>query len=419
MAGRARHAMLWKTAVMPESLSIGARIKIARHRRGLSQAVVANLVGRSESWLSQVERGIRSVDRLPVLMDLAEVLHVEPQTLLGRPWRLGPNGATFPDVLAPTRHYLNSYSHLLDDPPPIVGDVPLAEAVRRAFGGYQAARYGEVAQGLPDLLASADLLVRESGPRRVEAMAAYVSTYSVASKLMRKLGALDLAAMAADRASTVAMESGSFADRALTSYQVVESLLWSGQFDDAETLAITMAGRLSARVTRQDPTLLSAVGALWLLSSVIAARRADKYEALGRLNRAQNLADELGDDANYGWTAFGPTNVAIHRVSVAAELGEAGEALRAARQVDVSGMPVGLVSRRAQLHIDLAWACAQTKQDGEATLHLLEAEKVAPESLRYNVLVREHVREMLTRQRSGSTTVLHDLAVRSGIIEAA
>ena len=48
---------------------------------------MANLIGRSESWLSQVERGIRSVDRLPVLMDLAQVLKVDVEALLGRPWK--------------------------------------------------------------------------------------------------------------------------------------------------------------------------------------------------------------------------------------------------------------------------------------------------------------------------------------------
>jgi transcriptional regulator with XRE-family HTH domain len=53
---------------------IGERIRIYRKRRGLSQKELAGLVARSESWLSQVERGIRSVDRLSVLIDIARVL---------------------------------------------------------------------------------------------------------------------------------------------------------------------------------------------------------------------------------------------------------------------------------------------------------------------------------------------------------
>lgn len=39
--------------------------------------VVANLVGRSESWLSQVERGLRSIDSHSVLVRLAEILDLE------------------------------------------------------------------------------------------------------------------------------------------------------------------------------------------------------------------------------------------------------------------------------------------------------------------------------------------------------
>jgi len=45
----------------------GARITRARRRRGLSQAVLAGLVGRSESWLSQVERGKRGRSCLGVV----------------------------------------------------------------------------------------------------------------------------------------------------------------------------------------------------------------------------------------------------------------------------------------------------------------------------------------------------------------
>ena len=61
----------------------GARIARARRRRGLSQSVLAGLVGRSESWLSQVERGKRGVDSYVVLTRMAEVLRVEVEELTG------------------------------------------------------------------------------------------------------------------------------------------------------------------------------------------------------------------------------------------------------------------------------------------------------------------------------------------------
>ena len=61
----------------------GQRIARARRRRGLSQAVLAGLVGRSESWLPQVERGRHGVDSHSVLVRLAEVLRVDIEELTG------------------------------------------------------------------------------------------------------------------------------------------------------------------------------------------------------------------------------------------------------------------------------------------------------------------------------------------------
>jgi transcriptional regulator with XRE-family HTH domain len=68
-----------------DQLSIGERIAFYRRRRGLSQAVLANLVGRTEDWLSKIERGERNIRRLDVLADLARSLRVTLGDLLGEP----------------------------------------------------------------------------------------------------------------------------------------------------------------------------------------------------------------------------------------------------------------------------------------------------------------------------------------------
>jgi len=66
----------------------------------------------------------------------------------------------------------------------------------------------------------------------------------------------------------------------------------------------------------------------------------------------------------------------------------------------------------------LAWAHAQRRRDVDAVLHLMEAERVAPEAVRYNVLVRELVRVMLARQKRGTkTSALYSLAVRAGVLD--
>lgn len=397
---------------------IGERIAAYRLRRGLSQAALAGLVGRSESWLSQVERGIRSVDRLSVLLDMARVLHVDVESLIGRPWQYAPNGGPTAEGLDDIRRVFTSYSYLLGSATPELPPTPeLLSRVDRLHVDYQAARYHDVIDGLPALLTLIDAVPRASGGRRPELLRVYVSAYVVAAKLLTKLGVIDLAAVAADRAATVAAETGSADVRGLAAYQVVCALLRADRTDEAEQLAVGMAEELHRTADAATPTVASAEGALWLISGVSAARRADRHEAAARLDSADRVAVRLGHDGNHGWTAFGPTNVAIHRVSVAAELGEAGEALRAAATVDPNRLGDGLRSRRAQVHLDLAWAQAQRRRDAEAVLHLMEAERTAPEAIRYNVIVRETIRELLHRSRRPGTSALHDLAERAGALE--
>jgi hypothetical protein len=193
-------------------------------------------------------------------------------------------------------------------------------------------------------------------------------------------------------------------------------LLRADQPEEAEHVAVGMATALEPHTRSDAPVVVSLAGALWLIASVVAGRRTDRWEAQARLDRAEALSGLLGQDANHAWTAFGPTNVAIHRVSVAAELGDAGEALRVAAAVETSRLPEGLASRRAQVHLDLAWAQAQRKRDAEATLHLLDAERIAPEAIRHNIIAQELVREMLARGNRTQTTALAALARRAGLL---
>src|SRR5213594_705689 len=98
---------------MAPEMPIGERIQAYRQRRGLTQALLAQRVGRSTSWLSQVERGIRGVENWRVILDLADVLGCDPRDLVGRPLSLAPNGGITFRSLDDLRSLLTGYDWLL------------------------------------------------------------------------------------------------------------------------------------------------------------------------------------------------------------------------------------------------------------------------------------------------------------------
>lgn len=282
-AGRADTRSVCDSGVMAAG-SIGERIAAYRRRRGISQAALAGLVGRSESWLSQVERGVRSVDRLSVLLDMSRVLHVDVESLIGRPWDLAPNGNVENDELGDVRRFFARYDQLVG-----VADQPAPKANLRAriaiaHKRYQAAEYRGVVGDLPSLLAEVDSAHYEGGRAdRQETLLAYVYAYVVGAKLLTKLGAPDLAMLAADRSAAASMEAGSLSARGLAAYQVACALLRADRTDDAEHLAVTMAAEVDRGARSDDPACVSVAGALWLIGAVIAARRTERSSAWERL----------------------------------------------------------------------------------------------------------------------------------------
>ncbi|TDW76416.1 helix-turn-helix domain-containing protein [Kribbella pratensis] len=396
-------------------MHVGERIGAYRKRRGMSQDALAGLIGMSRSWLSQVERGIRGVDRLSTLNDLATVLRIDVADLIGRDWVLAPDAPEHVTAVDAVRSQLAGYHHLLGEqamPWPLP---QLRNGAVQVHQAYQAAKYHTATTMLPDLIRAADAYDAYQGRDGRETHLARCSVYSAAAKLLTKVGEHQLGWLAADRATHAAMAAESKAAQGLAAYQVVCALLRSERTDDAERIAVRSAEGLMSMTGSDAPDAVSLAGSLWLISSVIAARRSDRATATERLTAAGQLGDFLAHDGNHWWTAFGPTNVLIHRASVAAEFGEPSNVLRVATEIDLDAMPAGLQGRRSRLHIDLAWAQTQAKNDTEAILHLQAAERVAPESIKYHTIARELVRELLRRSRKPSPS-LTAIATRAGVL---
>ncbi len=131
-----------------------------------------------------------------------------------------------------------------------------------------------------------------------------------------------------------------------------------------------------------------------------------------RLDRAQRPADLLGRDDNLRWTAFGPTNVAVHRVPVAAELGVAPTVPVAADLLGTRRLAPALRSGRVQVGLDVAWAHTSRRHDADAVLALVDVERRAPGMTRHNVCARSTISTLLGRARGSTGGHVRSLAVR-------
>lgn len=234
-----------------------------------------------------------------------------------------------------------------------------------------------------------------------------VAQAKLATKAGDGAGAYAAAEQALDTAETAEDPVG----RATAACWLTCALLKLADPEEAERNAVAAA----EAVAGADPRSLSCRGSLVLIGSIIAARRGDAPEARRRLAHAQRLADRLGRDGNVGFSAFGPTNVMIHRMSVATALDDPDGVLSAGARLDVDSMPPGLCGRRGQYHLDSAWAHSRRGEPVSAVVHLLEAERVAPEVVRAqrtNRTARALVEELLARPHRRAVPGLRGLAAR-------
>lgn len=116
------------------------------------------------------------------------------------------------------------------------------------------------------------------------------------AKVFSKVGSVDAAAIAADRARTAAERSGDAADIGMAIREVVRVLRHGPRRSLAEPLAVTTVDRIA---DPHDPAVISVCGSLVLVAAMIAAREGDAPLATERLVIADALADALGADANH------------------------------------------------------------------------------------------------------------------------
>jgi transcriptional regulator with XRE-family HTH domain len=375
--------------------ALGRKIAAQRRRRGLSQAELAAMTGRSVAWVSQVERGVRGIDRMSVLELVARALEVP----------LAELAADTPVVAALTEEpagagglrLVLSGVHSLE---PLVspGEPPDLDSLQAqaslAWKLTHTSRYTELTDLMAVLVPGLEAAAHQVPDGQEAAVQEIMATaYQACSAALAKLGDAEAAWIAADRAIAAAGRTGRPELVAAGAYRQVLVFLAARSLDQADETARTAADAIALVGRGGDLAALSLQGGLTLHRAIIAARRGDAGAAYDLLSRAQALADRVGPGRNDHHTEFGPVNVGVQEVAIAIEVGDAGRALRTAGRLDVAGLSP---ERRSRLLLDVARAHAQLRQAAGATAALLAAEEIAPEQIRSHGLARQLAADLLT-----------------------
>lgn len=400
--------------------AIGERVAEYRRKRGLSQRDLAAAMSRSESWVSQVERGVQPVERLSILQALAQALSVSVRDL--RPEAVPePEESPTTTDLDGLRLELSGHPALArlfapDDTPPGQVDVSdLTEDVSLAWTFAHESRYAELDSTLTDLLPRLEVAVRDAqtDADRSELHALRARAYQAAAAAFARQDEPDAAWVTADRAINAAELSGQTLEVIAGHFRLAHAFIRLRRFEQADRVTTNALDALEPLTADEHVSLeaLSLYGAMHLVRAVISGHESDRSQAHRHLDQAERIGKRLGHDRNDFDTEFGPTNMQLHRVAVAVDLGDAGEALDVASHIDPSGLSP---ERQARLLIDVARAHAQRRHVGEATAALLDAERLAPEQVRSHHLAHATIADLLAQSRRRPPAELADLARRSG-----
>ncbi|MEU7141440.1 helix-turn-helix domain-containing protein [Nocardia sp. NPDC046473] len=387
------------------TLSAGERIELRRRRLGLSRRVVAELTGRSEEWLRQIERGSRRLDSIEMMYRLAEVLRFDdPVELIGLP-SSSRSGARDIGEMGLQLTALNRA--IMDHPSTqvfataVANPLPTLDSVRAGLdqcwyswlgSGH---RYTELAARLPQVLASArsiraaaqahsDGQLEESGRVLVEA-------YHLARFVLTRVGDYHLAWLVADRPIGILTQPAQPILVAVSSWHVASALLSMGYHAESRDYALAAAHRLAA-ATRSAETEGPVYGALLLLAAECAAGAGDLEQSKELLAGAARIAERLDPAAGLRTIWFGVPEVAITGMDIALRLGQVDEAIRLAAEVHLPDNAA--VDVRARYYLTTAYAYGRKGEDFAATLALQQAELASPEDLRFDWMAHRTLQKL-------------------------
>lgn len=238
--------------------------------------------------------------------------------------------------------------------------------------------------------------------------------YQIAAHLLIGVRSEDLACVAAARLSEVADGIGDASTRARAADTWAWIYMRQARLDDARDFTVRAADEAEpARFGSASPAELSVWCGLLQRGVMVASRKDDADLVDDLLGLARAVAQRIGEDRLDQWTVSGPTNVAMHAVRAAVDLGKPGKALRLAAEVPPSAtLPTAWWVRHL---LDVAHAQYAIKRDDDAVVTLLDIDRRAPGWLPYQGMAREIVTEVRRREPRSRVRGLRQLVEVMGV----
>ncbi|WP_431044283.1 helix-turn-helix domain-containing protein [Streptomyces sp. P1-3] len=403
-----------------QPLVFGQRMQVLRTRRGMSRTVMAGLVGKSTSWVKQVERGDIGVPSLSMILRIAEVLRVRDLSDLTGDQTLPTHlfiGPGHPKLSA-VRTAIDTFPFTADrEAPPSAN---LSARMSRAWSArHCAANHREVVGTLlPDLIRDAQLAVCQTdrAADRRAAQAALAEVYSLCQFFLAYQPDTALYWRVVERRMVAAQESEDPHAIGVAAWLAAEAHRDSGHYDAADAVTADTLRYLEPLLADAATDVRAIVGALKMAAGYTAARRGDTGTAWHLWDQAAGVAKKLPADYFHPVTSFSRAIMGAHAVTIAVELHAGGESVRQVAAADATTIPSR--PRRARHRIEEARGYHIDGQPEAAIATLSKAYEAAPDTVQYNGYARRIVLEEAESKSPARRRRAAELAARIGVLAA-
>ena len=283
-------------------------------------------------------------------------------------------------------------SHLVDVPPIEVLEDQVSTIRRLRVG----CKYGDALRLLPGTVRALHAMLNGAAWRN--ALRLLILAEEAAASIIRYQGTVSAMTLVAERLKDSASLLGDPVLTALGAFQRAQAA--SAYGEDEYTIAVT-----NGALSNMASSGLKESGAVEIQGMLLmTASRA--FRSVGNLNdssaclqEAKRLAARTGDTMTLS-LFFGPTNIHLWELNMAAYHGDSELVISLAHKIDPRQVPH--IQRRVAYHVDAGRALADMRRDGEALRMLKSAERLAPTHVSADPIVVATAQSIADRHKNSA-----------------